>query len=138
MNSYQIYKSRHSRQAVASRNRELILQDDINKFREIARRAQAEAENLKFNLFGNSKIAHRTVRKTDAIEDRGCGEIPPVSIRFARRGFINNDWRNQSLYDCYIVMPKDAVFTRGQAAAMFNEIVDVLKFATKGGSATQP
>lgn len=94
--------------------------------------AETETKNLKFALFGDRGVPCRTVRKTVAIDDAVVGAIPPVSVRFARRGFVNDDWRNSSLYDCYIVLPKNAVFTQGQAAAMFHEIVDVLKFATKG------
>ena len=132
MNSYKIYQSRRSRQVTAARNRELLLQDDVNKFREIAREAEEEIKNLKFALFGDSGVPCRTVRKTFAIEDAVVGAIPPVSVRFARRGFVDNDWRNISLYDCDIVLPKYAVFTQGQASVMSHEIVDVLKFATKG------
>ena len=103
MNSYKIYQSRRSRQVTAARNRELLLQDDVNNFREIARLAEKETKNLKFALFGDSGVPCRTVRKAVAIDDAVVGAIPPVSVRFARRGFVNNDWRNTSLYDCYIV-----------------------------------
>lgn len=132
MDSYAIYQARRSRQVTAARNRELLLQDDVNKFREIARLAKTETKNLKFALFGDSGVPYRTVRKIVAIDDAVVGAIPPVSVRFARRGFVNDDWRNSSLYDCYIVLSKDAVFTQGQADAIFYELVDVLKSATKG------
>ena len=132
MDSYAIYQSRRSRQVTAARNRELLLLDDVNKFREIARKAEEETKQLKFALFGDSGVPYRIVRKTVAIDDAVVGAIPPVSVRFARRGFVNNDWRNISLYDCDIVLPKYEVFTRGQASAMSHEIVDVLKFAVKG------
>lgn len=141
MKSFEIYKQRNGRR--------LMLEADFCGISEIAAQKSAEAEalrksldfacsterELKYALLGDREVETRTAIKQLRIDDRVCGEMPCLSVRFKRSGFVGDSHLNCSSYQCQLVLPRYAVFTRMQSRVIFDTIREVLDFETAPGGA---